>query len=344
MPDRYSRQVRFAPLGEKGQERLKESRAAIVGCGALGTASADILARAGVGCLRIIDRDFVEESNLQRQTLFSEADAEQRLPKAEAARRALARVNSEIEVEARCRDLDYRNIASLLQDCHLLLDGTDNFETRFLLNDWSVSRGVPWVYGAALGSYGVAAAIEADATPCLRCLMEELPQAGSVETCETAGILGPVVQAVAAFQSSQALRRLAGLPFNTVLLRVDVWEGYWRSGDCSVLKNPDCPCCAKHRFPHLEGEAGERTARLCGRNAVQIRPSRPTSGQASSPVDFDLLLQRLPPQVEVKRNPYLMRMQVEGHEIHLFPDGRAIITGTDDVAQARSLYARYVGG
>ncbi|HSR68086.1 MAG TPA: ThiF family adenylyltransferase [Acidobacteriota bacterium] len=342
MSDRYSRQVRFTPLGEEGQVRLYGSRVAIVGCGALGTASADMLARAGVGFLRIIDRDFVEESNLQRQTLFTEADAEQRLPKAEAARRTLARVNSEIEVEACCADLDYRNIASLVQDCHLLLDGTDNFETRFLLNDWSVSRGVPWIYGAALGSYGVAAAIEADATPCLRCLMEELPAAGSVETCETAGILGPTVQAVAAFQSSQALRRLAGHAFVTVLLRVDVWEGYWRSGDSTALKNPDCPCCARRRFPYLEGEAGDRTARLCGRNAVHIRPSRSSSGEPSE-VDFDLLLQRLPAEVEVKRNPYLMRLQVDGQEIHLFPDGRAIITGTDDIARARSLYARYVG-
>ncbi|HSR50528.1 MAG TPA: ThiF family adenylyltransferase [Acidobacteriota bacterium] len=347
MQDRYSRQIRFAPLGRKGQERLQASQVAIVGCGALGTASADMLARAGVGCLRIIDRDFVEASNLQRQTLFTESDARQRLPKAQAARKALTQVNSDIEVDALCDDLDYRNIASLVEGCHLLIDGTDNFETRFLLNDWSVSQGVPWIYGAALGSYGVAAAIDVgqpgDTTPCLRCLMEELPAAGSVETCETAGILGPTVQAVASFQASQALRRLAGHDFVPVMLRVDVWEGYWRSSDYLALKNPDCPCCAGEEFPYLGGEAGDRSARLCGRNAVQIRPSRLNSGEGPLPVDFDLLLQRLPEDIEVQRNPFLMRLRLDGHEIHLFPDGRAIITGTDDVATARSLYARYVG-
>ena len=336
--NRYSRQVSFDPIGEKGQQSLRQSCAAVLGCGALGTAAAEMLARGGIGGLMLVDRDFVEESNLQRQSLFTEEDAREGLPKAVAARQALQAINSEVEITAWVRDLDASNIASLSQGCQILIDGTDNFETRFLINDYSVSRMIPWIYGAALGSFGVALAIDSQAeSPCLQCLMEELPLAGSVETCETAGILAPAIHAVASFQVAEALRFLSGSGFTGRILQADIWTGSWRTVPLAAQPNPDCQCCAQGRFRYLEQAPAQRQARLCGRNAVQLRPSQP------GPVDLEALARRLQRSLRVSCNQYLLRIGAEDCDIALFRDGRSIIRGTEDLARARALYSRYVG-
>ncbi len=336
--NRYSRQISFDPIGDKGQQRIRHSCVAVLGCGALGTASAEMLARGGIGGLILIDRDFVEESNLQRQSLFSEEDARQGLPKAVAARQALQKLNSEVEVTAWVRDLDGANIASSTEGCRILIDGTDNFETRFLINDFAVNRQIPWIYGAALGSFGVALAIDPKAgSACLQCLMEELPLAGSVETCETVGILATAIHAVASFQVAEALRFLSGTGFTGRILQADTWTGSWRTVPLSAQADPDCRCCGLRRFRYLELLPAQSQARLCGRNAVQLRPSRP--GQ----VDLEGLARRLRHSVRVSCNPYLLRIGAEDCDIALFRDGRSIVRGTEDPARARALYSRYVG-
>ncbi len=338
--DRYSRQVLFGPIGEEGQKRIEKAQVGVLGCGALGTASAEMLVRAGVGKIVLADRDFVEESNLQRQTLFCEDDARQGLPKAVAARRALLAVNSSLEIEEVVADIDADGIGRFARDCDLLLDGTDNFETRFLINDYSVKHGLPWVYAAALGSYGVAMGLHpAQGGPCLRCVMPHLPPAGSAQTCETAGILAPAVLAVASFQVAQSLRLLVGEPFLQRILQVDVWEGSWRTIPLQGFRDSRCGCCVERRFDFLQGRSRNRAMSLCGRNAVQLSPSHKQA------VDFDRLRSRLGGSraVRVSGNPYVLRIDADGCQIALFRDGRSIVRGTEDFARARTLYARYVG-
>jgi adenylyltransferase/sulfurtransferase len=336
--DRYSRQILFAGIGAEGQRRLAAARALIVGCGALGSAQAEALARAGVGHLRIVDRDFVEESNLQRQTLFTERDARERLPKAVAAARRIAEINSDVEVEPVVADVSHGNVERLLEACDIALDGTDNFATRYLLNDACVKHNVNWIYGAAVGSYGVTLTVRPHATPCLRCIFEETPPAASAETCDTAGVIQPIISVVAAIQVSEALKLLTGHAdaLHGALMQFDVWRNEWRRIKLGA-PSPDCPTCARGLYETLEAESSEFAAVLCGRDAVQISPAR------VSAIDLASLAKRLSAAGEVKANDYLVRLSAGDYELTIFKDARAIIRGTDDPSVARTLYARYVG-
>ena len=339
MSERYSRQILFAGIGAEGQERLKSARALIVGCGALGTAQAESLARAGVGTLRVVDRDFVEPSNLHRQTMFTERDARERLPKAVACARHLAEINSEIEVDAEVADASHTNIERLIEGCDVVLDGTDNFSTRYLINDACVKHKTSWIYGAAVGSYGVTMTVRPHESPCLRCMFEEAPAAASAPTCETAGVIMPIVSVVAAVQVSEALKLVTGRveSLHRSLMQFDVWENEWRRIGLGQ-PNADCPVCARGVYETLEAESAEYAAVLCGRNSVQVQPPR------AAQVDFASLAERLRGTGgEVTFNPYLLRFRVGDYELTVFKDARSIIRGTDDIVKARSLYARYVG-
>ncbi|MGO4879515.1 MAG: ThiF family adenylyltransferase [Bryobacteraceae bacterium] len=333
--ERYSRQILFAGIGEDGQQRLLASHAAIVGCGALGSFQAAALARAGVGRLTIIDRDYVEPSNLQRQFLFEESDAAEALPKAAAAERRLARINSGVSVRGIIADLTPANIDELLADAQVILDGTDNFETRYLINDFAVSREIPWIYGAAVGSYGITMPVLPGRTACLRCIYPD-PPAGAQPTCETAGVLGSVTAAIAALQSADALKILAGhiVSVRPRITTMDVWEGGIRQID-QPARDPDCPACGLRDFAYLEGRRRTPIG-LCGRNAVQIH-------ERARPLDLVQLQAALRPLGEVRANEFALRFFTGPYEMTIFPDGRAIVKGTTDIGLARSLYARYIG-
>lgn len=333
--DKYSRQMLFAGIGEDGQKRLLASSAVIVGCGAIGAAAAQLLVRAGVGRVRVIDRDFVEPSNLQRQTLFDEADARDSLPKAVAAERKLRAINSGIGVEGLVSDLAPRNVEDLLAGFHLILDGTDNFETRFLINDFAVKSATPWIYAAAVASYGLTMTIRPDTTPCLSCLLES-DHSGVEETCDTAGILGPVVNLIASLQVAEALKLLAGREeaLHRRLMSCDVWTGHFQS--VQVSRNPECRACIHRDFRYLHGEAQPHIT-MCGRDSVQIH-------ERGRRLDLSSLRERLAPAVtDVRHNDFLLRFGIPPYEMTVFADGRAILKGTKDPAIARSLYARYIG-
>jgi molybdopterin/thiamine biosynthesis adenylyltransferase len=333
--ERYSRQVLFRGIGEDGQRRLKSGRVAIVGCGATGSAIASLLARSGVGTIRIIDRDYVEPSNLQRQSLFDEADAAESLPKAIAAARRIATFNSQIVVEPQVADLTPANVDSLLSSAHIILDGTDNFETRYLINDFAVKNSLPWIYTAAVGSYGVTLNILPGRTACLSCIFPEPPR-GTIETCETSGILNSAVNLAASIAATEALKLLVGAEqqLRRSLLSFDVW---WndRAEITADKSRPGCSTCDRHEFPHLAGE-GRPHITLCGRNSVQIH-------ERHRPVDMLEMSERLKPHGTVRHNDFVLKFWREPYEMTLFPDGRAIIKGTTDTAVARSLYAKFVG-
>lgn len=333
--DRYSRQERFAPLGPDGQARLAASRVAIVGCGALGTYHAAALARAGVGLLRIIDRDYVELNNLQRQWLYEEADAAENLPKAIAAARHLGRVNSTVVAEPVVADLTARNAAELLGGFDLLLDGSDNFETRYLVNDFAVREGIPWIYGAAVGSYGLSMPVLPGETACLACVYPE-PPSGAQPTCETAGVLATITTIIGALQVTAAMQILSGHAAAAPrrITTVDVWSGAIRQLT-QPPRDPQCRACGARDFQYLDG-ARRAPISLCGRNAVQIH-------ERERPVDLADLGRRLAPLGQVRANEFALRFFIEPYEMTVFPDGRAIIKGTQDPGTARSLYARYVG-
>jgi adenylyltransferase/sulfurtransferase len=333
--ERYSRQILFQGLGAEGQERLLASKAVIVGCGALGSFHADALARAGVGEITIIDRDYVETSNLQRQWLFDEEDAAQALPKAAAAATKLRRINSGIRVEPRVADLTPENAEELLRPAGVILDGTDNFETRYLINDVAVKYGMPWIYGAAVGSYGVTMPIFPAKTACLACVFPE-PPGGAQPTCDTAGVLNSVTASIAAFQVADAIKILAGRSESVEprLLTIDVWKNTIRSVGVRS-RDPECPACGRREFKYLEA-ARRRPVTLCGRNAVQVHESRRS-------LDLGELRTALEPLGTVRANEYALRFLCPPYEMTVFADGRAIIKGTEDVGVARSLYARYVG-
>jgi adenylyltransferase/sulfurtransferase len=338
--DRYSRQERFAPIGAEGQSRLRESRAAVCGIGALGTVIAGTLARAGVGFLRLIDRDLVEWSNLQRQILFDEEDARGARPKAEAAARHLNQINSQIVIEPVAEELNASNIHRLLGDVDLILDGCDNFETRFLINDFSIHSGKPWIYGGAIGATGQSMTIVPGQTPCLRCVIESPPPPGSLPTCETAGILAPTSMIIASIESAEGLKILSGHPeaITPGLFVLDVWAGRTkRIGLENLRSQSDCPACGKKVFDWLDGKRGSQTSSLCGRDAVQVVPS------AGARLDWDRLRRELTTRPGAKETPFLVRFEAEGFEFSVFRDGRAIIRGTSDVTLARSLYARHIG-
>jgi molybdopterin-synthase adenylyltransferase len=335
--ERYSRQILFRGIGAEGQRRLAAGRVAIVGCGATGSALASLLGRAGVGTLRIIDRDYVEASNLQRQSLFEEKDAAESLPKAVAAARKIAAFNSEIAVEARVEDVVPRNINALLEGMDAILDGTDNFETRYLLNDYAVKNSVPWIYAAAVGSYGVTLNVLPGKTACLACIFPDTPQ-GMVETCETSGILNTAVNLVASIAATEAVKLLMGgaaaEQLRKTLWSYDVWTN--EQAEIAAAKpRPGCRACGERDFVHLAGE-GRPHITMCGRNSVQIH-------ERARPIDFLQMQQRLEAHGRVRHNEFVLKFWREPYEMTLFPDGRAIIKGTTDTGVARSLYARFVG-
>lgn len=334
---RYARQVVVSQVGETGQRRLAQGRVVIAGCGALGSMVASLLVRAGVGHVRLIDRDFVELHNLQRQFLYDEEDVRSGLPKAVAAGEKLERINSEVEVEPVVADLDGANAARLLAGAQVVLDALDNFEGRFLINDVCVSTGTPWIYGAVIATYGVTMNILPCQTACLRCLFPQAPAPGTVDTCDTAGILGPTVTAVASLQAAEAIKLLTGATsdLNPGLLQVDIWDG--ETHRLMVARHENCPVCVRREFHYLATGTTSRTTSLCGRDAVQI------SHPGSQRVNLAELACRLETVGEVTANPFMVRVIVDGYELNVFPDARAIVKGTHDETVARSLYAKYVG-
>jgi molybdopterin/thiamine biosynthesis adenylyltransferase len=336
--DRYSRQILFSNIGEEGQRKLLAARVLIVGCGALGSAHAEALARAGIGHLRLVDRDFVEPSNLQRQTMFTEADAEKRLPKAIAATNRLRQINSEIEIEPHVVDVNHSNVEQLIAGCDVVVDGTDNFATRYLINDACVKHETNWIYGAAVGSYGVTMTIRPHQTACLRCVFEEAPPAASAPTCDTAGVIMPIISIVSAVQVTETLKLITDRTdeLHGSLMQFDVWQNEWRKIGLAA-PHVDCPTCGLGQFETLAPVSTETAAVLCGRDAVQISPSQPTV------VDFAALAVRLRPAGDVKFNEYLLRFKTGPFELTVFQDARSIVRGTDEIATARSLYAKYIG-
>jgi adenylyltransferase/sulfurtransferase len=335
--DRYSRQILFSGIGAEGQGKIAAAQVAIVGCGATGSALACLLARAGVGTLRIIDRDYVELSNLQRQALFDEQDAAESLPKAIAAGRKIATFNSRIRVESKVEDVVPANIEALLEGMPLVLDGTDNFETRYLINDYAVKHSIPWIYSAAVGSYAVTLNVLPGQTACMACLFPDSPH-GMVETCETSGILNSAVNLVASVAATEALKLIVEGPnpshLRRTLFSFDVWTN--QHAEISAARpRPGCRACGKRDFIHLAGEARPHIT-LCGRNSVQIH-------ERKRPIDFAEMDRRLRSHGIVRHNDFVLKFWHDPYELTLFPDGRAIIKGTTDTAVARSLYARYVG-
>lgn len=335
--DRYSRQRVLPEIGAEGQERLLASSVLLIGAGALGCAQAQLLARAGVGRMRIADRDLVEIHNLQRQLLFDERDAQERLPKAEAAARRLRSANSSLAVEAVVADVTSGNVEALLDGVGVVLDGTDNLETRYLINDACVKRGVPWIYGGAVGTSGMVMAVRPGAGPCLRCLFPEPAPPGSLPTCELSGVLNAAPAVVGALQVVEAIRLLVGAPPRRPgLLALDLWAGTFRSA--AVRRDEACRCCGLRRFDFLEATRAPLAVALCGRHAVQVSPG------VSTRLDLAALADRLAAAGAAPHvNGLLVHFQAEGCELLVFPDGRAIVKGTDDPAVARGLYARYVG-
>ncbi len=335
--ERYLRQTIFAPFGVQGQERLLSARVVIVGCGANGSMMASTLARAGVGTLIITDRDFVELKNLQRQILFDEDDVAKGMPKAIAAAEKLRRANSSIKIEGIVADVNAENIEALIDGATLVMDGTDNFETRFIINDACVKHSIPWVYAGAVASYGMTMTIIPRETACLRCIFQKEPAPGTLPTCDTAGIIPPIVNVMASIASAEAIKFLAGTGArNPGLINVDLWENSYDV--LAIQRRDDCPTCGQNQYEFLEGQrGGTMTASLCGRNAVQVNPGR------GHTLKLDELAERLRGVGQVTVNEYLVRATIDNFEITIFPDARAIIKGTDDATVARSVYAKYVG-
>ncbi len=336
---RYARQMRYGPFGAEGQRRLAASRVLICGCGALGNMLAQVLVRAGVGHVRIVDRDFVDITNIHRQLLFDEQDAAQGLPKAIAAAEHLRRINSQVVIEPVVADINSSTILQFCEGVDCIVDGTDNFETRFLINEAAVRLGIPWVYGGCLGAEGQTMTILPGRTGCLRCLLPSCPPAGSLPTCETAGILPPVVGVIASLEAIEAIKILSGhleavSPYLTV---VELWEGRIRQIDLSHLRQQvDCPTCVRGEFPWLSGQQGSQTAVLCGRNTVQlIHPG--------VQISLEALAERLKAVGPVQQTPYFLRLQVEGYQLTVFPDGRTLVQGTSDISTAKTLHAKYIG-
>ncbi len=338
--ERYSRQILFQHIGGERQKVLMNSSAVVIGCGALGTVSSSYLTRAGIGQIRIIDRDFIEESNLQRQILFDENDISENLPKAIAAQRKLQKINTKVKIEGIVTDVNYANIEELTQGVDIIIDGTDNFETRFLINDFCVKNSVPWIYGACIGGRGVVMNIIPSDTPCLRCVFETMPQIGSFPTCDTAGVIGPIAGIIASIQVTEAIKILSEdyESINKTLIEFDVWNTKFRQIDVSGLKElNNCPTCKLHNYTFLEAEDGVMATFLCGKNAVQVM------SRNRGNIDLRQLEQRLGPVADVSCNAFMLKFKVKDHEFTVFPDGRAIITGTADSSTAKTLYSKYLG-
>ncbi len=331
---RYSRQILFPPIGEAGQSKIRNASVCVVGCGALGSFQAEALARAGVGHLRLIDRDYVDYTNLQRQWLYDESDARNESPKAVAAAKRLRQVNHHVRIEPLVTDLTPSNAEELVAGCNLILDGTDNFETRYLLNDLSVKLNIPWIYGAAIGSYGIVMPVDPVRGPCLACVYPE-PPSGAQPTCDVNGVLAATTASVASLQVALALRLVVGWPdFACRIHTLDVWDATSRRVDAGA-RDPNCKVCAAREFRFLEGQRRVPVS-LCGRNAVQLHES-------TRPLDLRQLAIRLRPLGEVRVNEFALRMTMPKYDMTFFPDGRAIVKGTTDIGIARSLYARLIG-
>ena len=335
--ERYLRQTIFAPFGAAGQERLLAARVVIVGCGANGSMMASTLARAGVGTLILADRDFVELKNLQRQILFDEDDVARNAPKAIAAADTLRRANSSIQIEGIVTDVNAENIEELIAGATLVLDGTDNFETRFLINDACVKHAIPWIYAGAVASYGMTMTIVPRETACLRCVFTREPAPGTLPTCDTAGIIPPIVNVMASIASAEAIKFIAGAGTrNAGIINVDLWDNSFES--FAIARRADCPACGQNKFEFLEGaRGGTMTAFLCGRNAIQVNPGR------GHTLNLAALAERLRQVGRISLNEYLLRLEIENYELTIFPDARAIIKGTADATIARSVYAKYIG-
>jgi molybdopterin/thiamine biosynthesis adenylyltransferase len=335
--ERYSRQTLLPEIGQEGQLKLLSSTVALVGCGALGTAIASGLARAGVGHIKIIDRDYIELTNLQRQMLFDEEDLEQGLPKAVAAAEKLRKVNSEIFLEPLVTDLNHFNVERVLSDVDLVLDGTDNFEARYLINDACIKHNLPWVYGAVIATHGVTMSIIPRRTACLRCLLPEQPPPGTVPTCDTVGVLGAAAIVIGALEITQALKLLlrGGEEFQNRLTQIDVWTGEWLQ--VQVERHPECPACQNGKYEFLEAKEGTFVTDMCGREAVQV------SVRGNAQISLPQLAERLKVAGTVRFNEFMLRCELEGYDIAVFPNGRAIIKGTTDEVEARAVYAKYIG-
>ncbi|MCM3442363.1 thiazole biosynthesis adenylyltransferase ThiF [Metabacillus halosaccharovorans] len=337
--ERYSRQILFSPIGEKGQEQIRKKHILVVGAGALGTANAEMIARAGIGKLTIVDRDYVEWSNLQRQQLYIEEDAQNRIPKAVAAKLHLKKINSEVEVHSYVEDVTSANIEELAEGVDLIIDATDNFETRLLINDVALKHEIPWIYGGCVGSYGLSFTIIPHETPCLHCLLKHIPFDGM--TCDTVGVISPIVSMVASHQTSEALKLLVGDEENRrgKLVSFDLWKNQYSSINMDRLKNNACPTCGTNPvYPYLTAEMETKAAVLCGRDTVQIRPSE------TKQFSFAQVAERVKPLADAfLENPFLMSFTFGEHRIVLFKDGRALIHGTKDISEAKKIYHRYVG-
>ncbi|WP_226530488.1 thiazole biosynthesis adenylyltransferase ThiF [Metabacillus niabensis] len=337
--ERYSRQILFSPIGEKGQEQIRKKHILVVGAGALGTANAEMIARAGIGKLTIVDRDYVEWSNLQRQQLYIEEDAQNRIPKAIAAKLHLKKINSEVEVHSYVEDVTSANIEELAEGVDLIVDATDNFETRLLINDVALKHEIPWIYGGCVGSYGLSFTIIPHETPCLHCLLKHIPFDGM--TCDTVGVISPIVSMVASHQTSEALKLLVGDEENRrgKLVSFDLWKNQYSSINMDRLKNNACPTCGTNPvYPYLTAEMETKAAVLCGRDTVQIRPSE------TKQFSFAQVAERVKPLADAfLENPFLMSFTFGEHRIVLFKDGRALIHGTKDISEAKKIYHRYVG-
>ena len=336
--ERYSRQIRFAPIGEAGQKRLSSSRVLLIGLGALGTVAADQVIRAGVGFARLVDRDFVELSNLQRQSLFDESDVGSNLPKAIAAEAKLRRINSSVQIEAKVDDINPSNIEDYLDGVDLVLDALDNFETRFVINDACAKHGKPWVYSAAVGSYGLVMPVLPGKTPCLRCLMGSMPAPGTSPTCETAGVVAPITHIIASIQVAEALKFLTGNlnPADVRLTAYDVWSHRFQRIDVGQDAMATCPVCSQGQFEYLDGNP-LRSITLCGRNAVQLIPG------VKGDINFEELSKSISAFGSVQFNDFLLKCLSPPYELTLFKDGRAIVKGTEEAGTARSVYSKMVG-
>jgi len=336
--DRYSRQIRLQGIGSEGQERIASSRIALIGAGALGSVAAELLARAGAGFLRIIDRDFVEMSNLQRQSLYDEADVERNLPKAVAAADKLRKINSTIEIEGIVDDVNPATVEDYIRDVDMVLDGLDNFETRFVVNDACAKHSRTWIYAAAVGTYGLVMPVLPGKSPCLRCMMGSLPSPGSSPTCDTAGVLGPATHLIASLQVAEALKLICGaaVPDDLHLVTADLWSNVFRRTSLDPTTMAGCPVCSEGRYEYLHGNP-LRTVTLCGRNAVQLIPS------VKGDLNFALLSSRLLADSDCQFNEFLMKCSAPPYELTVFKDGRAIVKGTEDASLARSVYSRLVG-
>lgn len=335
---RYARQRILPMIGQDGQERIQQGRVAILGIGALGTHTADALTRAGVGFIRLVDRDVPELSNLQRQVLFDADDVSNGIPKAAAAAERLRAVNPEIQIEPVVTDINPTNIEQLIGDVDLIIDGSDNFELRYLLNDAAVKLGKPWLYGGVISTHGMSMIIRPGESPCLRCIFPDAPAPGDAPTCDTAGVLGPAVAMVAAIQSSEAIKFLSGRTdaLTTSLTMLDIWEMTFRTVELGD-RDPNCPACGKHQYDFLDRQAPRQTTDLCGSDSIQIMIDPPPR------ISLESLASRLRDAGSVSHNAYLLRFRSNGYQLTVFPDGRAIVKGTTDPAEARSIYARYIG-